>query len=374
MGKSFSPAGMAVKGFFGYEAKVFGNPDGNPSGNGEWSKGKGGGAGPGVWTQVVTGFESDGATTFQAIAYDPVLALWLIVCTSTTPGTTPAFVLTSPDRATWTAHNLPANTTSFTEFNCISNGAGEFLVFGTDAAAHSGTYYSADGSTWTQATSVSGPFNQQTSPTILLAVSALDVLMWKNGQPPFSCYYSTDGGHTWLVGATASVPGAALQQAMYDGTQVIVAGTDGSGNAQCQAGTFADWSTVGTFTAFAPGAATDLVAACAFMGGRYTYADVADGGGFDGVSFNVVGAVTLSSTGTPVFILCPGTTRLVGALNGFTGVPPFSVSSLDNGQTWTNDTGPASPPANLGINGLAYGGGFFMGVDFAPNYVFQMQQ
>lgn len=39
----FSPAGMAVKGFFGLGAKTFGNPDGNLSGNGQWAAGGGGG-------------------------------------------------------------------------------------------------------------------------------------------------------------------------------------------------------------------------------------------------------------------------------------------------------------------------------------------
>ena len=44
--KSFSPCGMAVKAFYGllpglYAAKTISNPDGNLSGDGEWSKGKG---------------------------------------------------------------------------------------------------------------------------------------------------------------------------------------------------------------------------------------------------------------------------------------------------------------------------------------------
>lgn len=38
---------MAVKGYFGLGARTFGNPDGNTSGNGEWSQGKGGGGGGG---------------------------------------------------------------------------------------------------------------------------------------------------------------------------------------------------------------------------------------------------------------------------------------------------------------------------------------
>jgi hypothetical protein len=52
--KAFSPAGMGVKGFFGYGAKTFGNPDGNTSGNGQWAAGGGGSPTPPPGTLPVT--------------------------------------------------------------------------------------------------------------------------------------------------------------------------------------------------------------------------------------------------------------------------------------------------------------------------------
>lgn len=39
--KSFSPAGAATKAFYGLGARTFGNPDGNTSGNGAWTRGGG---------------------------------------------------------------------------------------------------------------------------------------------------------------------------------------------------------------------------------------------------------------------------------------------------------------------------------------------
>jgi len=44
--KSFSPAGWMVRGFFGADFPSFGNPDGNPSGDGAWAAGGGNSSAP----------------------------------------------------------------------------------------------------------------------------------------------------------------------------------------------------------------------------------------------------------------------------------------------------------------------------------------
>lgn len=111
--KQFSPAGMAVKGFFGYRTKSLGNPDGAPRGGGAYSKGganaqgpnQGGGAGGGppgnTWVlgmtalggATINGIASDGAGNTLAIDQNGVVykstnggLTWINIAIVTNPG------------------------------------------------------------------------------------------------------------------------------------------------------------------------------------------------------------------------------------------------------------------------------------------------
>lgn len=79
-------------------------------------------------------------TSLQALAWDPVLALFCTSCFSTNKSAT------SPDGSTWTAHssNSPLNTGNHHDM-CAIVGTGGFIVAMQGAVAPS----SADGSTWT---------------------------------------------------------------------------------------------------------------------------------------------------------------------------------------------------------------------------------
>lgn len=147
-----------------------------------------------TWTARTS--NSGNSQALVQVAWDPILALW---CAA---GSSGGFVVTSPDGTTWTKTVI----TSATRVSGVaSNGAGVFLISGTDGTHNAWT--STSGTTWTAQTIVG-----LSTTTLGVAYSAplSAFLVIDNGATAKTALSTSSAGTSWNTAISTAVATAGL--------------------------------------------------------------------------------------------------------------------------------------------------------------------
>jgi hypothetical protein len=173
--KSFSPAGMTQKGFWGRGARTFGNPGGATSGGGGTSAVL-------TWQSIFSGFQVGSIPE----------TVWVLSETSAVVGcqTTGEILYTTDGGSTWAdgTQTVPARRDVF-EF--ASDGNGTLVAYGTDNTNRAQLSRSADGgATWTVVSPALAAFQQIALGTDFLCIQ------WSAAINRFVCFASDGAGTT----------------------------------------------------------------------------------------------------------------------------------------------------------------------------------
>jgi hypothetical protein len=344
--KSFSPAGMATKAYYGLGARTFGNPDGARSGGGAWTgvtgpqrdgganpngPNQGGGSGGGggsTWTQIVTGFES-GPNTFDFPAF--VNSNWVIVAHG---NSRPVAVIYSNNLVNW-SENLIDNflTTGLGPRGMAYGGAIAVYAIAVFAVGSGTKVYSSSSLSNTSWTLAAVPGFTTTDPCNGIA--------WSPGAGVFLVttelgrYATSPDGVTWTH-QTAYAP-SQLSAPIYDGSDFVVMSVHGGAGKVAVSSDGVSWTEIATLT-FNSVASGPIVAQAP---GNYVCGDPNSDNGNTVIS-GVVTPFNFNSPGNASTGLAYGLGSYAW-INNNTGIP----SSSSNGTTWFQDTVPSDNIAQV---------------------------
>jgi len=204
--KSFSPAGMAVKSYYGLGARTFGNPGGATSGNGSFNGGGG--------STLVFRHTNLTALSCNDIAFNG--ATWI----AGGGGGSALEIWRSTDAITWT-NVFTADPLTVQSLLAVAFGAGTWVAWGSDVAGTSQvTFFSLDdGLTWNPG-GILGGDNQQGR-----GIAYGNGVFVANGK--FNTFLSGDGQN---FSAGSNFPNSSgFGVVAFDGSDFLVANNDNSG-------------------------------------------------------------------------------------------------------------------------------------------------
>lgn len=213
MTKSFSPAGMAVKAYYGLGARTFGNPDGAHSGGGAYAAGGANPNGPnqgggGVGPPVLVAHQRNAIATPADVAVSA--GVWIAVGLNE--------VWRSLDAKTWTlVHSFAATI----QLGTVTRGsAAVWATLGLDTGGVVVAFTSPDGIVWTQQF-VTPAANQ--SPIGVAFGNGVFL-----SDDTFAALRSTDTGATWVDGAPFATS-SGFGTIRFDGTNFLCLVNSNSG-------------------------------------------------------------------------------------------------------------------------------------------------
>jgi hypothetical protein len=325
--RAFSVKGIAVRSFFGLNARTIANPTGTPGGSSPPA--------PKTWTVLTTGFETASDQYYQIFW---VGNQWLITTTVGTPNR--ITVLASANGISWTQRVVVVASTGI-QFPGAAFGAGVWVVTGMQSGVVPRLLSSPDLITWTARAIgfASGTFLQ--NPVFGNGVFVLA----SNG----SAYATSPNGTTWTQ-QNAYVP-TEWGQPIFDGTRFIAPVRNPSNVPKLAMSTDGINWTDSTVT---------LSLTQPFMVGNAgtTQYVVGDASTFAGQSVNgaltAASSVNFNDTATTAWIAF-GSGSDWARCNGINS----SVQSSPDGLTWVMDNAPATAGV---INNMAWNGSEWIAV------------